>query len=89
MEFSPALATAIRDRVGLNRVEAARVVGLSRQGLVNIEDGVSVPGVDTLGRMASAYGASADDFFIDADAIGMGENAPLMTTSPAPHAATR
>ena len=68
MEFSPALAKSIREDRGLNRVAASRAVGLSRQGLVNIEDGISVPGVDTLGRMADAYEAPVEDFFIDADA---------------------
>ncbi len=63
MEFSPPHAKSIRENLGLNRVQAARMVGLSRQGLVNIEDGESIPGVDTLARMASAYGASADEFF--------------------------
>lgn len=64
MHFSPELARQIRERHGLNRVAAARAAGLSRQGLINIEDGISVPGVDTLGRMASAYGASADEFYV-------------------------
>lgn len=70
MDFSAPLAKEIRERRGLNRVAAARAAGLSRQGLINIEDGVSVPGVDTLGRLATAYGASVDEFYVhgsDAD----------------------
>lgn len=70
MDFSAPLAKEIRERRGLNRVAAARAAGLSRQGLINIEDGVSVPGVDTLGRLASAYGARVDEFYVhtpDAD----------------------
>ena len=65
MEFSPALATAHRTALGLSRVAAARAVGLSRQGLINIEDGESVPSVSTLARMATAYGREFDEFFIE------------------------
>lgn len=63
MEFSADLAKGIRERKGLNRVAASRAVGLSRQGLINIEEGDSLPGADTLGRMAHAYGVEVGDFF--------------------------
>lgn len=63
MEFSAALAKEIREVRGLSRRGVARDAGLSRQGLINIEDGVSVPGADTLGRLAHVYGVSLDDFF--------------------------
>jgi transcriptional regulator with XRE-family HTH domain len=79
MLFSPERAKAIREACGLSRVAAAKGAELSRQGLINIEDGVSVPGVDTLGRLANAYGASVGDFFIhapDGDMSGNGHVEP-------------
>ena len=63
MEFSPGQAVSHREALGLSRSEAARKVGLSRQGLINIEDGESVPSVPTLARMAAAYGREFDEFF--------------------------
>lgn len=75
MEFSPALAKAIREHLDLNRVEAARRIGLSRQGLINIEDGDSVPSANTVGLMAAAYSADVGDFFIASDAATPAEPA--------------
>lgn len=68
MEFSPTLAKAMREQLDLNRVEAAKRIGLSRQGLINIEDGESVPSANTVGLMAVAYSAEVGDFFIAPDA---------------------
>ena len=68
MEFSPALAIAHRESAGLSRVKAAKTAGLSRQGLINIEDGECVPSVATLARIASAYRRTPDDFFTAAPA---------------------
>lgn len=64
MEFSPELARTIRETRGLNRVAASKAAGLSRQGLINIEDGGSVPSVATLARLADAYKAPVEEFFI-------------------------
>ena len=68
MKFSPELAVAIRQSLGMGPAEAARAIGLSRQGLHNIEVGDSVPSVDTLARMATAYGRGVGDFFVAAPA---------------------
>lgn len=89
MHFSPDLAKAIRERLDLNRVEASRLVGLSRQGLINIEDGDSVPSVATLARMASAYRAEPGDFFTEKDATERVAEAPLNDTRPATTASRR
>lgn len=89
MQFSPALATAHREALGLSRVAAARRVGLSRQGLINIEDGGSVPSVATLARMATAYHRTPDDFFHGDDGSDPFEGAPETDQAPAPTAARR
>lgn len=94
MEFSPEQAKAIRERVGLSRVKAAVAAGLSRQGLINIEDGESVPGADTLGRMASAYGSAIEDFYVvhderDATAPTNGRKQAADTEAPAASSAKK
>ena len=87
MEFSPELAKALRLDAGLSRVKAAESAGLSRQGLVNIEDGASVPGADTLARLAVAYGASPEDFYVFHDVLDQPgrTHASHAMTGPAAH----
>ncbi len=85
MQFSPDLAVAHRESLGLSRRGAARVIGLSRQGLINIEDGESVPSVATLARMATAYARTPDDFFHGVDvgtSNGARGKAPETSTAP-------
>lgn len=67
MTFSPSLAVAFREALGLSRRAAAKAAGVSRQGLINIETGESAPNVTTLSRLASAYHREPGEFFIDTD----------------------
>lgn len=65
LTFSPERAKEARKRADLGQRQAARLLGLARQTILNAENGDSTPGGDTLARMADLYGVEVGFFFID------------------------
>lgn len=59
----PARLTALRERAGLSQSEIARRAGISRQAYRKLEDGTSIPSMDTLVKLAEALGISPRKFF--------------------------
>lgn len=70
MEFSPHSAKTLRGERGLTRAEAASRIGITRQALYLIEEGVSEPMTGTLLALAEAYECFVEDF-----CVGHGTNA--------------
>lgn len=70
---------------GMGTRTAAKAVGVVRQTLVNIEDGTSVPGGDTLAAMADVYGVGVGFFFTGDDGSAPAEVAPENDRAPAAH----
>jgi transcriptional regulator with XRE-family HTH domain len=64
---------AVRQAAGLSRYRLAKVTGLSKQGVVNLELPGSNPTLDTLGLLARALGVSLD---VLAGLAGAAEPAP-------------
>lgn len=69
---------AARIRVGLTQTEAASRVGVCQNFIAKIEFGSKKPSVETLRRLADAYGVTTDAL------LG---RAPLPSPEPAPAAA--
>lgn len=66
MVLSPDRIREARKQADLSLREAARRIPASKTSLVNAEAGVTVPGGDLLGRMASTFGVPVDFFFTHA-----------------------
>jgi transcriptional regulator with XRE-family HTH domain len=52
----------VRERKGLSQYALARIAGLSKQGLSNLELGAREPSWDTVQRLALALGVSCTEF---------------------------
>jgi transcriptional regulator with XRE-family HTH domain len=52
----------VRERKGLSQYALARITGLSKQGLSNLELGAREPSWDTVQRLALALGVSCTEF---------------------------
>lgn len=61
--LSPPALRAIRESVGLSRVDAAAAVSKTVGAIEQFERGTSRPNADTLGLLADAYGCSVGDFY--------------------------
>jgi len=61
--FNPKLLIRLRGARGWSPQKAATEIGLSTQGLLNLELGRSQPKADTLAAIARVYGVSMDAFF--------------------------
>jgi len=60
----------LRRGAGLTQLQVAREMGTSRGALAKIENGWTLPGLDTLGRFCTAVGVRVSDVLVGAGAKG-------------------
>lgn len=65
--FDPHQVRRLREVKGWTLRELAGRVGCSAQALHSLEAGLTKPQVDTLGKLAAAFGMPIDDFFARGD----------------------
>jgi len=61
--FNPKLLIRLRVERGWSPQKAATEIGLTTQGLLNLELGRAKPRADTLADIARVYGVSMDAFY--------------------------
>jgi len=61
--FNPAKIRDIRTENGLSQTEMGRLIGCTKQMASQIENGTTLPGVNTLARIAELFDVDVDTFF--------------------------
>jgi len=61
--FNPTKIGVLRKENGLSQTEMGRLIGCTKQMLSQIENGTTLPGVNTLGRIAELFDVGVDTFF--------------------------
>ena len=60
MQFNPSRLKAVREKMGINKAEAARMLNMTAMGYGRYENGQREPSFQTLSYIALTFGTSVD-----------------------------
>ena len=64
----------IRNEMGMSQETFAKMIGLSRPALSQIENGQTTPGGDTIARMVKETGRKAEEIFFELAVVQKQQN---------------
>ena len=67
MKFVPNRLTSLREKIGINKAEAARRLNMSAMGYGRYENGTREPSYQTVSFIAQTFGCSIDYLYVQAD----------------------